>query len=72
MDIHEENYQIYIRESKKNIDRFIDCSEYKKAFALLIMVLERLDDTEKTKFIDYYSKNLNKILTNGSYFYGRY
>lgn len=71
MDIHEENYQLYIRESKKNIDRFIDSGEYKKAFALLIMVLERLDETEKVKFINYYSKNLNKILTSGSYFYGR-
>ena len=54
----EENDKIYILGSKKNIDSFIQNCEYRKAFGLLIMVLERLDDNQKNEFIDYYSKNM--------------
>ena len=54
-----ENRELYIQLSKKNIDNCIhNYHDYKKAFTLLIMILERLDETEKTEFIDYYSKNL--------------
>ena len=56
----EENTKIYIQMSKANIDKFIYNYQYKKAFALLIMVLERLNNDEKIEFINYYSKNLNK------------
>ena len=49
---------IYISVSKQNIDGFIRKHEYKKAFALLILFLERLDDKEKTEIIDYYSKKV--------------
>ena len=57
----EENDEIYILESRKNIDSFINKNEYRKAFILLICVLERLDDgTQKNDFIDYYSKNMEK------------
>jgi len=53
----EENDKIYISGSKKNIDSFINQNEYRKAFGLLIAVLERLDDgNQKNEFIDYYSK----------------
>jgi hypothetical protein len=53
----EENDKIYILGSKKNIDSFINKNEYRKAFGLLIAVLERLDDgNQKNEFIDYYSK----------------
>jgi len=53
----EENDKIYISGSKKNIDSFINQNEYRKAFGLLIAVLERLDDgDQKNEFIDYYSK----------------
>jgi hypothetical protein len=51
----------YIIGSKKNIDNFIKKNEYKKAFGLLILVLERLDGNEKNEFIDYYSKNMGKF-----------
>ena len=55
----EENDKIYISGSKKNIDSFINNNEYRKAFGLLIMVLERLDDgNQKNEFIDYYSKKV--------------
>ena len=47
----------YISCSKQNIDNFIHKHDYKRAFWLLILVLERLNDNEKKEFIDYYSKN---------------
>ena len=51
----------YIIGSKKNIDNFIQKNEYRTAFGLLILVLERLDGNEKNEFIDYYSKNMEKL-----------
>jgi hypothetical protein len=57
----EENDKIYILDSKKNIDSYIHKNEYRKAFGLLILVLERLDDNQKNEFIDYYSKNMSKL-----------
>ena len=58
----EENDEIYILGSRRNIDSFINKKEYRKAFGLLIMVLERLDDgNQKNEFIDYYSKNMEKM-----------
>ena len=44
--------------SKTNIDTFICKNDYKKAFKLLIMVLERLDNDVKVEFIDYYNKKI--------------
>ena len=35
--------------------------EYKKSFGLLILVLERLNESEKKEFIDYYSIRLIDI-----------
>jgi hypothetical protein len=52
---------IYISRSKLNIDNFIRKNEYRKAFGLLILFLERLNDTEKTEIVDYYSKNMQKL-----------
>ena len=58
----QENDEIYILGSRRNIDSFINKNEYRKAFGLLIMVLERLDDgNQKNEFIDYYSKNMEKM-----------
>lgn len=58
----EENDEKYIIDSKKNIDNFIYNNNYRSAFGLLIMVLERLDDgKQKNEFIDYYSKNIFKM-----------
>lgn len=53
-----ENAEKYISGSKLNIDNFIRKNEYKKAFGLFILFLERLDDKEKAEVIDYYSKNM--------------
>lgn len=52
---------LYIIDSKKNIDNFMRKNEFRRAFGLLIAVLERLDNNEKNEFIDYYSK---KIMSN--------
>ena len=63
----EENDKIYILGSIKNIDSFINKNEYRKAFGLLIAVLERLDDgNQKNEVIDYYSTNMENmgIFTN--------
>ena len=55
----EENDKIYISGSIQNIDSFINKNEYRKAFGLLIAVLERLDDgNQKNEVIDYYSKKI--------------
>jgi hypothetical protein len=48
----------YISTTKLNINNYIYKNEYRKAFWLLILFLERLDDKEKTEVIDYYSKNM--------------
>jgi hypothetical protein len=57
----EDNGKTYMQMSKNNIDKFTSENNYKKAFALLILVLERLNDNEKVEFIDYYSKKLNEL-----------
>ena len=51
----------YISGSKQNIDNYILKNEYRKAFGLLIVFLERLDDKEKAEVIDYYSKNMLQL-----------
>ena len=53
-----ENGEKYISDSKLNIDNFIRKNEYKKAFMLLILFLERLDGKEKAEVIDYYTKSI--------------
>jgi hypothetical protein len=57
----EENDKIYILGSRENIDSYINKNEYRKAFGLIILVLERLDENQKSEFIDYYSKNLENL-----------
>ena len=41
------NSKIYIEMSKNNINGYINKNDYRKAFGLLILVLERLDGDEK-------------------------
>lgn len=56
-----ENVEKYISTSKLNIDNFIRKNEYRRAFGLLILFLERLDGKEKAEVIDYYSKNMRDL-----------
>lgn len=57
-EYEDEDEKEYFVGSKKNIDELIYNYDYKKAFWLLILVLERVNDNQKTELIDYYSKNL--------------
>lgn len=45
---------------KKNINDAIQKNDYKHAFAQFVLVLERLDDSDKNDLIDYYSKKQYK------------
>ncbi len=56
-----EDTEKYMSGSKENIDNYIRKNEYRKAFGLLILFLERLDGEEKTQIIDYYSKNMQHL-----------
>ena len=56
-----EDTEKYISGSKVNIDNYIRKNEYRKAFGLLILFLERLDGKEKAEVIDYYSKNMQQF-----------
>lgn len=50
-----ENDDIYISKSKQNIDGYIAANNFKSAFGLLLLVLDRLDDGEqKNNFINHY------------------
>jgi len=53
--------EAYILGSKRNINSYINKNEYQSAFGLLISVLERLTNNQKEEFIDYYSKNMEKM-----------
>ena len=56
-----EDVEKYISDSILNIDNYIRKNEYRKAFGLLILFLERLDGKEKAHVIDYYSKNMQQL-----------
>jgi hypothetical protein len=66
-----ENAEKYILDSKRNIDKLLTTYEYRKAFGLLILVLERLDGKEKVEVIDYYSKNMKQLGIFNNTFQGR-
>lgn len=57
----QESIDKYISLSKRNIDNYMTKREYRKAFGLLIMFLERLDDVEIREVIQYYSKNMQDL-----------
>ena len=56
-----DRHEKYISGSKLNIDNFIRKNEFRKAFGLLILFLERLDGKEKAEVIAYYSKNMHQL-----------
>ena len=71
METTRENKEKYISISKQNIDNFLRTYEYRKAFGLFLLVLERLDDKEKVDVIDYYSKNMKQFGIFKNTFQGR-
>lgn len=62
----ESNDNIYINLSKRNIDNAIYKNDFLKAFSLLIMVLDRLDNNQKVEFIHYYNSKLSDIIRGPS------
>ena len=57
-EVEEMNDTIYIKMSKSNIDEYIRTNQYKKAFFLFVMVLDHLEDDQRSEFIDYYKKQM--------------
>jgi hypothetical protein len=53
-----EEKALFIFSSKRTIDNCIHADDYRTAFNTMIFVLERLNNEEKTEFIDYYCKNI--------------
>ena len=51
----------YISISKNRINAFMRKKEYHKAFGMLILVIERLDEQERVQFIAYYSRNMQHL-----------
>jgi len=51
----------YISCSMINIDEYIHKRQFRQAFGLLILFLERLDGEEKAAVVDYYSKNMFEL-----------
>lgn len=56
------NMEKYISSSKKNIDKYLRTNNYNKAFGLLMVFLERLDDKDKLDVINYYIGYVNSTL----------
>jgi hypothetical protein len=63
----ETDREIYFRESKENIDNYLHTGKYSGAFGLLISVLNRLDDKERSELIKYYHDDLFNFLASYSY-----
>jgi hypothetical protein len=53
---------IYIEKSKENINQALYMGDFKKAYGLTILVLERLSEKDKAEFVKYYSKRLENIM----------
>jgi len=51
--------EIYIKKSIININEYINKNDYRKAFFLLVFVLEKLDANNKQELIEYYSNNIH-------------
>jgi len=58
----QENDIMYILDSIQNINHLINKTEYKRAFWLLILVLEKLDDIQKSELIHYYTTKMELCL----------
>jgi hypothetical protein len=63
MEQLQEDTAAYIALSKKTIDKDIDNFRFARVFVTFVMVIERLNEPERTEFIRYYSEKLNDIRT---------
>jgi hypothetical protein len=56
-----DQYTLYISSSIQNINKLISRNDYRKAFGLLILFLERLEEQDKKDVIQYYSIHLREM-----------
>lgn len=56
-----DEYSHYISISKNRINAFMRKKEYRQAFGMLILVIERLDEPDRVQFINYYSRNMQHL-----------
>ena len=68
----EDDVKKYISMSKANIDDAIANNKFNHAFWLSMAVLERLNETEKNEFIDYYNRKFDSLFDRYSYFEPRH
>jgi hypothetical protein len=60
-DKNEKVRLVYFQKSRTNIDDFIYNKQYNNAFALLILVLQKLNENEKKELVDYYADKLGSL-----------
>ncbi len=58
---------IYFEESKKNIEELIGLNDFKKAFALFLLVLARLSAEERNEMILYFDSKFHIYFSNVSH-----
>jgi len=56
--IEEKNRNNFISTASKNIDAYIQKNDFKAAFTLFLLTMERLNHRERQEFIDYYNLKL--------------
>ena len=56
-----DEYSHYISMSKNQINAFMRKKEYRQAFGMFILVIERLDEPDRGNFINYYSRNMQQL-----------
>jgi len=57
----------YVSYSKKNINEYIEKNDYKSAFQILVMVLNRVDEEQKSAIIKYYDDFMFEKYIDGRY-----
>jgi len=57
----------YVSYSKKNINDYIEKNDYKSAFQVLVMVLNRVDHEQKSAIIKYYDDFMFEKYVDGRY-----
>jgi hypothetical protein len=56
--IEERNNIQYIVIAKRNIDNYIKKNDYRGAFTLFLLTMERLDSRDRQEFLDYFNLKL--------------
>lgn len=56
--IEEKNRNNFISTATKNIDAYIKRADFKAAFTLFLLTMERLNHRERQEFIDFYTLQL--------------